>query len=183
MDSEPPSSISLRIDAPIWQASIPDLEAFCGRVVAAALAAAAPAAWLREAEIDVLLCDDAAIASLNARHRGIARPTNVLSFPALDLVPGEAPPTPLAGVPVLLGDIVVAHDTSAAEAAEAGRRLADHLAHLLVHGTLHLLGHDHVEDDAAEAMEAIERDVLATLGIADPYAEPPRVDAASEARR
>ena len=98
---------------------------------------------------------------LNARFRDRDRPTNVLSFPAAAMsLPGEAPP---------LGDIVLAFGVCAAEAAAQGKTLADHLAHLTVHGVLHLLGRDHEDEAEAEAMEAEERSILATLGVADPY--------------
>jgi probable rRNA maturation factor len=114
-----------------------------------------------EAEISVVLCDDGFIQKLNRQWRGIDKPTNVLAFRA-------------AGGPAaaLLGDIVIAYETAAKEAAGAGKSLGDHVAHLLVHGFLHLIGHDHEKAEEAERMEAIERAVLARLGIADPYAAP-----------
>jgi probable rRNA maturation factor len=95
--------------------------------------------------------------TLNERWRGCAEPTNVLSFPA---VPGAA----------TLGDIAIAYETTAREAEADGKRFADHLAHLAVHGFLHLLGYDHQSNDEADAMERRERVILARLGIADPYA-------------
>ena len=94
---------------------------------------------------------------LNGRFRGKDRPTNVLSFPA----PENAQPH--------LGDIVLAHGVCAAEARAQGKPFADHLSHLVIHGILHLMGHDHEADDEAEAMEAKERTLLAALGIPDPY--------------
>ena len=116
--------------------------------------------WLAPgAEISVLFCDDAFIRKLNREWRGVDEPTNVLSFPT----GGEAAS---AG---LLGDIVIAFETAAREAAERGVPLRDHVAHLLVHSFLHLLGHDHVRTADAEAMERFERAVLARLGISDPY--------------
>lgn len=114
-------------------------------------------------EIGLLACDDARIAALNADFRGKHAPTNVLSWPS-----GEEEPAPGEGRR-FLGDIAIAYETCAAEAAAAGISLANHAAHLVVHGVLHLLGHDHADDAEAEAMEALETNVLATLGIANPY--------------
>jgi probable rRNA maturation factor len=111
------------------------------------------------AEISVVLCGDAFIRDLNREWRGVDAPTNVLSFPAGG-DPASAP---------LLGDIVIAFETASREAFEAGKPLRDHVAHLLVHGFLHLIGHDHVEAAEAEAMEALECTILGRLGIDDPY--------------
>lgn len=105
----------------------------------------------------ILLTDDAAIRDLNGRFRSKDAATNVLSFPA----PETARPH--------LGDIALAHGVCAQEAAAQGKALADHLSHLVVHGVLHLLGYDHQADAPAEAMEAMERDILSKLGVADPY--------------
>ncbi|MCE3289269.1 MAG: ybeY [Caulobacter sp.] len=106
----------------------------------------------------VLLTSDAAVAALNQQFRHKPGPTNVLSFPA--------PANPEN----LLGDIALAYGVCASEAAEQGKTLADHLSHLTVHGVLHLAGYDHQTDDEAEAMENLERRVLAALGVSDPYA-------------
>jgi probable rRNA maturation factor len=114
------------------------------------------------AEISIVLCDDAFIAGLNRKWRQLDKPTNVLSFPSGG---------PIASTPVL-GDIVIAFETASKEAAEAAKPLRDHVAHLLAHGFLHLIGYDHNADAEAEAMETLERSVLARLGIADPYAAP-----------
>jgi probable rRNA maturation factor len=110
-------------------------------------------------EISVVLCGNALIRELNREWRGYDAPTNVLSFPAGG-DPASAP---------LLGDIVIAFEIASREAFEAGKPLRDHVAHLLVHGFLHLIGHDHVEAAEAEAMEALERAILGRLGIDDPY--------------
>jgi probable rRNA maturation factor len=110
-------------------------------------------------EVSVLFCNDAFIQKLNRTWRGIDWPTNVLSFRA-----GEE-----AAALGLLGDIVIAFETAAREAAAARIPLRDHVAHLLVHGFLHLAGHEHIEPMEAEAMETIERGALDRLGISDPY--------------
>ncbi|WP_346764262.1 rRNA maturation RNase YbeY [Caulobacter sp. SLTY] len=107
----------------------------------------------------MLLTGDNEVADLNTRFRHKPGPTNVLSFPA--------PPNPENH----LGDIALAYGVCAREAAAQGKTLADHLRHLTVHGVLHLAGYDHQTDDEAEAMEALERRVLADLGVADPYAD------------
>lgn len=119
-------------------------------------------------EISIRLTDDAEVQTLNRDYRQKDKPTNVLSFPMVqpDLLDSIANTD---DGEVLLGDIVLAHGVCAAEAAEKGITLADHVTHLIVHGTLHLLGYDHQGQAEADAMEQIERDVLATLGIADPY--------------
>jgi probable rRNA maturation factor len=110
--------------------------------------------------VAVLLTDDASIRRLNAQWRQIDKPTNVLSFPAASNQ--QAPVTSL-------GDIAIAYETTAREAAEECKPFVDHLAHLAVHGFLHLLGHDHDTDAAAERMEGLERVILARLGVPDPY--------------
>lgn len=145
----------IAIEADCWNAQ-PDAQAVVGRAIAAADDNA------DDAQIAVLLTDDAAIKALNAHWRGQDKPTNVLSFPAPAMrAPGE---------PRHLGDIVIAYETTAREAAEEGKPFAHHLSHLAVHGLLHLLGHDHGEDRAADAMEHLERTILSRLGIPDPYA-------------
>jgi probable rRNA maturation factor len=116
----------------------------------------------------LLFTSDAEVHTLNREWRERDTPTNVLSFPMLEREELEdlAP----EGPPVMLGDIALAHETCAREAAEKGVSLEAHAAHLIVHGLLHLAGHDHVESDRqAEAMEALETRILAKLGIADPY--------------
>jgi probable rRNA maturation factor len=145
--------IDIAVPAPQWERALPDAAAVVERAARAALGAAASQA--SDPEISIVLADDGAVRELNRRWRGRDAPTNVLSFAS-----GESP---------LLGDVVLAYETVAREAAEQRKRLADHLAHLVTHGTLHLLGFDHEEADEAEVMEALERRVLAGLGIADPY--------------
>lgn len=120
--------------------------------------------------ISVLLADDARVQALNRTYRGKDAPTNVLSFALAaddDMTEAEVPGEPLA-----LGDIALAYETVVAEATADGKPIRDHLYHLVVHGTLHLLGYDHIEEEDATVMERLEVGILATLGIADPYALP-----------
>lgn len=118
-------------------------------------------------EVSLLACDDARIAALNADFRGKPGPTNVLSWPAFE----EAVPAPAAEdpEPLFLGDLALAYETCAREAESGGIGLADHAAHLVVHGLLHLLGYDHEMEDEADEMEMFETKILASLGVADPY--------------
>ena len=122
-------------------------------------------------EVSVKFTNDDEVKALNAAYRNKNKPTNVLSFPMFDAELLE----PLAmadGGEVLLGDVVLAQGVCASEAADKGVAVEDHAAHLVVHGTLHLLGYDHETGDAdAETMESVERKALAALGLADPYAD------------
>jgi len=121
---------------------------------------------IREAELSIRVVGDEEGRELNRQYRGKNYATNVLSFPA------EFPEgLPKRERPPLLGDLVICASVVAREAAEQGKALTAHYAHLTVHGTLHLLGWDHEDEREAEAMEALERSVLAALGIADPYVE------------
>ena len=147
-----------------WQTE-PDAEAVIDRAIATA--AEIVNANLGEAELAVMLTDDAGIRTLNSNWRGIDKPTNVLSFPAL-------PPTGAGGpddAPRMLGDIAIAYETTRREADDEQKPFDHHLSHLAVHGFLHLMGYDHETDDDAEAMEGLETEILAQLGIPDPYAE------------
>ena len=120
-------------------------------------------------EISVRLTDDAEVQTLNAQYRQKDKPTNVLSFPMVQADLLDTIGQNSDDGEVLLGDIVLAYETCAREAAEKGITVQDHATHLIVHGTLHLLGYDHMVGAEAEAMEAIEIDALAALGLADPY--------------
>lgn len=157
-------TVDIAVEDPSW-AAIPDLQALVERAAAAALAEAGvdPGEPL---ELSCLFCDDDAIRALNAQWRGKDKPTNVLSFPT----PEEAMGADVPGAEALLGDIAVAWGTVLREAEAEGRPVADHVAHLVVHGTLHLLGEDHEEDAEAESMEALETRAMARLGLPDPYA-------------
>lgn len=142
--------IEVEVEDEAWTDALPDAVAMVERAAAAALGSV-------EGDVVVLLTDDAAVHDLNARFRDRNQPTNVLSFPAAE----SAAPH--------LGDLVLAFGVCAAEAGAQGKTLADHLTHLAVHGVLHLLGRDHVDEAEAESMEAEERTLLASLGVADPY--------------
>jgi probable rRNA maturation factor len=165
--------LDLVLDAdPEWDSSSADWAAMAERAVRAAVAASAFPQLLdgdREVELSMTLTDDEAVRALNAQWRGKDKPTNVLSFPMSEFDELEA--SAGDGPPLMLGDIVLAHGVCTREADEKAISIADHAQHLMVHGTLHLLGYDHLEDDEAEAMEALERSALAGIGIADPYRE------------
>jgi len=143
-------------------------------VIQRAIAAAADAVDddVAEAEIAVMLTDDSGIRTLNSNWRGIDKPTNVLSFPALQ--PERAPKS--GDAPRMLGDIAIAYETMRREADEEQKPFDHHLSHLAVHGFLHLIGYDHENDADAETMESLETEILAQLGIPDPYAGRDRMD-------
>ena len=149
--------IEIEIESDAWIVALPDAEAVVERAAQAALGSVV-------GDLVVLLTDDEAVRELNSRFRGKDRPTNVLSFPGGDMT--------MPGAPIHLGDIVLAFETCRDEAGAQGKSLANHLMHLVVHGVLHLLGRDHEDETEAEAMEAEERTLLASLGVADPYSPP-----------
>ena len=155
---------------PVWPEAT-DWESLATRAAAAALNAT-PYGTLADAaatvEISIRLTDNDEVQALNHDYRHKDKPTNVLSFPMIapDLLDTVANTD---DGEVLLGDIVLAYGVCESEAKDKGITLQDHATHLIVHGTLHLLGYDHQGQAEAEAMEQIERDVLAALGIADPY--------------
>ncbi|KPF87968.1 rRNA maturation factor [alpha proteobacterium AAP38] len=188
--------IALSIEDERWEASIADVEMLCERSARSALAAAhaQDPDWLPEGpvEMSVILADDDTVQELNKNYRGKDKPTNVLSF-ALYADSGDEEGdeedyegeeqeedgpddgdveflSPEAPVPVILGDVILAFETVEREAREQRKAFADHLAHLVTHGVLHLLGYDHIEDSEAEQMERLETQILSGLGIADPYA-------------
>ncbi len=142
--------IDIEVEDPAWSAALPEPEAV--------VLPAAEAALDARGGVTILLTDDDSVAALNERFRGKAGPTNVLSFPAPDNPEDH------------LGDIALAYGVCAREAAEQGKPLVHHLQHLVAHGVLHLLGYDHLTEAEAEEMEALERRILAGLGVPDPYA-------------
>jgi probable rRNA maturation factor len=156
------------IVAECWAAEA-DAEAIVHRAIETA--AAMVEADTGDAELAVMLTDDAGIRTLNKNWRGQDKPTNVLSFPALQ----PTDPRSADDAPRMLGDIAIAYETTRREADDEQKPFDHHLSHLAVHGFLHLVGYDHENDGEAEAMENLEREILAALGIPDPYADQDRV--------
>jgi probable rRNA maturation factor len=165
--------IDVIVDIPAWLEAVPTAEELCRRSAVAAIMASG--AVRTEAEASVVLSNDARIRALNAAYRGKDEATNVLAFPATDVVERRAAGT--VGPPLTIGDVVVAFETACAEAMLEGKSIEDHLSHLVVHGMLHLLGYDHQTEDEAAKMEGMEVAVLASLGVADPYSSVASCDA------
>ncbi|MDQ8730138.1 rRNA maturation RNase YbeY [Bradyrhizobium sp. LHD-71] len=160
MPSIAPLTADILVTAPCWEAE-PEAEALVQRAIEAAARHASASA--EGAEVAIVLTDDSGIRTLNRDWRGIDKPTNVLSFPAV--------PTPArAAQPRMLGDIAIAYEITRREAESENKPFAHHLSHLAVHGFLHLVGYDHENDADAESMEELERTILATLGVPNPYA-------------
>lgn len=174
-NENPRISVAVTLLDPDWPQAVPAVEDLARRAAKAALAAAADsgaakdAFSARDAEISLVLADDATLRRHNRDYRSIDQPTNVLAFavaetPGVPGVPGDSEG------PLLLGDVLVARETLAREAREQGKRPADHFCHLVVHGVLHLLGQDHETEAEARVMERLEVAALGRLGVADPYA-------------
>jgi len=197
--------VDVMVETPAWRSAVRGVEALCRKAATMAVGLALPKTVLADAPVVtspglalcVVLEDDATVADLNKAYRGLNRPTNVLSFAALEGSDGTVMLSSAGDdaaeangaddkEPVHLGDVIIAFETSRDEADQENRPLADHLAHLVVHGVLHLLGLDHQETPEAEAMEALETRILASLGVPDPYADPgddgaPKTDAPGDA--
>jgi probable rRNA maturation factor len=156
--ARPALVIDIGVRSKLWKGT-PGAAAAIRRAIRAAAARCGP----REpAMVTIILSDDEAIRTVNRKWRGLDRSTNVLSFPAAKIAP---PATPRH-----LGDVVLAYETIERECVRERKSFPDHLAHLAVHGFLHLLGYDHESDREADAMETEERAILAALGVPDPYA-------------
>ncbi|SDD80901.1 rRNA maturation RNase YbeY [Rhodospira trueperi] len=181
-----PVEIDVIVEVPAWRKAVRDVEAVCDRAAGATLTAGLPDSALggllaagQRFEVCVALEDDASVRALNHGFRNQDKPTNVLAFAALEDENGRVlvPPADLGeddeDEPTFLGDIVIALETTRDEAARDAKPLADHLSHLVVHGVLHLLGHDHQDEDEAQRMEDLETRILAGMGIPDPHAAPP----------
>lgn len=156
-----PLSIDIIVQSPQWDAV--DVTA----ILQGALCEAAATLSTNPAELAIVLTDDSAIQAFNRQWRHVDRPTNVLSFPAKSWPGGRGSRS--VQHPIPLGDIVIAYETTLKEALSESKPFSHHVAHLAVHGFLHLLGYDHENDGDAETMEGLERSILAHLGIADPY--------------
>ena len=161
-----PLTMVLEVEDDRWNQALPRAAELIEAALKAALADVD--SQERSMEVGVRLVDDGTIQGLNRDWRGRDKPTNVLSFPL-----GDPGPIAAADVPWLLGDIVMSYDTVMAESARDGKPLEHHVVHLTVHAALHLIGHDHIGDAEAETMEAAEIDLLAKLGIPDPYRTEP----------
>lgn len=166
-DPEPSFDIVVILDKPCWKRSISEWEAL---IKPAVLKTLQKAQWTREAEINILLTDDVEIRKLNKSYLSLDKPTNVLSFPSFepkelsDLSKGKT-----SHVPITLGDVVLAYETIHDESVKQNKLFDHHLAHLVVHGVLHLLGFDHEKDDDAAVMETLEIKILSSLMIPNPY--------------
>ena len=167
MTASPAISLAVAVEAGEWD----DADAI-EALAQAALDAAVRDLSEREAqpfpedppEVSLVLADDAMMADINGQWRDQPKPTNVLSFPAFPLVPGGKPGP-------MLGDIILARETIEREAEDLGKPVEDHITHLIVHGFLHLFGYDHIANNDAEKMEAIETRILASLDLSDPYGD------------
>jgi probable rRNA maturation factor len=164
--------ISISLEAGDWEVVVADVEQRIETAARAAFDAAERPSVLdgAPAEMSLVLADDALVRTLNRDYRDKDKPTNVLSFALLDDL--DDTDDDLArdeGMPILIGDVILAFETVQREAREQGKSVGDHLTHLVIHGVLHLLGYDHLSDPDADRMERLETSILARMGIADPY--------------
>ena len=165
-----PIEIDVLIEAEGWS-DIEDVDTLCVKAVTAAIKTARPK-LAKGAALSILLTDDARIRLLNRQWRQKDMATNVLSFPAVG-------PEKLSSSP-LLGDIAIAFETVAAEAKRDEKTISDHLSHLTIHGFLHILGYDHLDEKEAETMETLEIAILASIGVGNPYANSDLLTAMAE---
>lgn len=171
------AEINVAFSCDAWRREIPDVADLCRRAALAALRAGESDLGGRDVEISLMLADDALVRGLNRDYRNQDKPTNVLSFPSGALafssgavVSGDGESTLPEG-PMALGDVAVSFETVRGEAQAQGKSLEAHLAHMVVHGILHLLGYDHEDPAQAEHMENLEISILAGLGHGNPYVE------------
>ena len=180
--------ISFSLESGDWETAVADVERLTEGAARGAFEAAEKPEILdgdTPVEMSLVLADDALVQTLNRDYRDKDKPTNVLSFALLDDLDDtdESTDDVLArdqGMPILIGDVILAFETVQREALEQGKSFGDHLTHLVIHGVLHLLGYDHQSDPDADRMERLETSILARLGIADPYSANPARSAAAE---
>jgi probable rRNA maturation factor len=175
--------ISFSLEAGDWETAVADVEQLVETAARAAFEAAERPEILDNApaEMSLVLADDALVQTLNRDYRDKDKPTNVLSFALLD--GSDDSDDALAreeGMPILIGDVILAFETVRREAREQGKSIENHLTHLVIHGVLHLLGYDHQSDPDADRMERLETSILARMGIADPYSANPAKSAGAE---
>jgi probable rRNA maturation factor len=161
-------TIDVLVKDQIWLNRMPDIKSFICEICAYTLQTVFHAPQVKNCEVSVVLADDVYIQKLNAQYRHLDKPTNVLSFPSEELKAGEYKHLPEW---LALGDIILSYTTIARESAEQAKDLRCHLAHMVVHGTLHLLGYDHEDSLEAEHMEQTEITILQYLKIKNPYEE------------
>ena len=175
--------ISFSLEAGDWETVVTDAEMLVEAAARAAFEAAERPDILGDApaEMSLVLADDALVQTLNRDYRDKDQPTNVLSFALLDdLDDTDDVLAREQGMPILIGDVILAFETVQREVGEQGKSVGDHLTHLVIHGVLHLLGYDHQSDPDADRMERLETSILARMGIADPYSANPVNSAGAE---
>ncbi len=167
-------NIAVSLDSDLWIRETSDLQGLCDRAanMAAYYAVNDSKCELKELnnkdiEISVVYSDDNSVQELNKNYRGKDKPTNVLSFATIDGI--DDIQELFEEEPIMLGDVILAFETTKKESTEQNKKFEDHATHLLVHGVLHLMGFDHIEDIEADYMEALETKILAELGIENPY--------------
>ncbi|MCP4395322.1 MAG: rRNA maturation RNase YbeY [Alphaproteobacteria bacterium] len=167
----PQPNIYISIDDNGWLTALPDYEELCEKIVHACLAACEDDLTSYDnSEVSILLTNDTHIQELNRDYRGKDKPTNVLSFASLDDEENtEVTNLENSDSPLILGDIIIALETTKNEATEQSKTLENHFCHLIAHGSLHLLGYDHMNDEEAEKMEKLETEILTEFGIGNPY--------------
>lgn len=160
--------IEVLVKNPGWKKDLPEYEKICRTACTAALNSRELYQHASDTEISIMLTNNKEIQKLNKTFRKINKPTNVLSFPSENLTPSLMSNLKTSS-PLVLGDIILALETIKKEAKEQGKKLENHVTHLIAHSTLHLLGYDHEKSEDAEIMEALEIRILEELGIANPY--------------
>ena len=158
-------NIEINFEEAAWINVLPEVESLIVDCCTSAIKATGAAKFIKDAEVSVLLCNNDFIQNLNSQYREKDSPTNVLSFPNQELEYGKY----YKSMDFMLGDIIMAYEIIRDEAKEQNKTLHDHVAHLAVHGCLHLLGYDHIEEKDAKVMEKLEVQILKDMGIKNPY--------------